>query len=153
MNVWIVLLRGIYVGGKNLLPMQALRATLESTGFAQVRTYIQSGNCVLSAPADDNRVVADQIKTLIDQRFGISLPVLVVSMAEFEWDASRVSVQNYSMSASHPLKGLDIAGGTRPCPGAIDRRFAKSVDRECSSRVFIRTQHSRSPGSLGFVSI
>ena len=46
---WIVLFRGINVGGHNILPMKALVALLESIGYTKVKTYIQSGNVVLEA--------------------------------------------------------------------------------------------------------
>ena len=41
---YVALLRGINVGGKNLIPMPALKAAFEEHGFEEVRTYIQSGN-------------------------------------------------------------------------------------------------------------
>lgn len=47
----LALLRGINVGGKNQLPMQALRAFFETAGCSKVETYIQSGNVVFRAPA------------------------------------------------------------------------------------------------------
>ena len=49
MNRYVVLLRGINVGGKNLIKMTALKACLEQAGFADVVTYIQSGNVLLSS--------------------------------------------------------------------------------------------------------
>jgi uncharacterized protein (DUF1697 family) len=49
-NVHVALLRGINVGGSNLIRMAALKACFEAEGFREVATYIQSGN-VLSRPA------------------------------------------------------------------------------------------------------
>jgi uncharacterized protein (DUF1697 family) len=46
---YLVLLRGINVGGRNKLPMAALRKLLESHGHAKVSTYIASGNVILSS--------------------------------------------------------------------------------------------------------
>ena len=45
----IVLLRGINLGGRNRIGMAALREALADAGFEDVRTYIQSGNVVLSS--------------------------------------------------------------------------------------------------------
>ncbi|HUC32236.1 MAG TPA: DUF1697 domain-containing protein, partial [Ilumatobacteraceae bacterium] len=45
----VALLRGVNVGGRKL-PMAALRAGLEAAGCADVATYIQSGNVVLTLP-------------------------------------------------------------------------------------------------------
>ena len=46
-QVFIVILRGINVSGKNKLPMQELRELLDDLKFSGVQTYIQSGNIVL----------------------------------------------------------------------------------------------------------
>ena len=49
MTTYLVLLRGINVGGKNKLPMADLRAELERLGFENVSTYIASGNVLLDS--------------------------------------------------------------------------------------------------------
>jgi len=49
MNAYVVLLRGINVGGKNIVPMAGLRSCLEELGFANVTTYIASGNVILAS--------------------------------------------------------------------------------------------------------
>src|SRR5258707_10525740 len=46
---YLVLLRGINVGGRNKVPMAALRYLLESHGHTKVSTYIASGNVILSS--------------------------------------------------------------------------------------------------------
>lgn len=52
MRTWVALLRGINVGGRNILPMADLRACLTTLGYSDVKTYIQSGNCVFRTDAD-----------------------------------------------------------------------------------------------------
>src|SRR4026209_1847079 len=52
MTRYLVLLRGINVGGKNKVPMAALRELLESHGHTKVSTYIASGNVILSSDRD-----------------------------------------------------------------------------------------------------
>ena len=47
MTRYLVLLRGINVGGRNKVPMAALRELLESHGHTKVSTYIASGNVIL----------------------------------------------------------------------------------------------------------
>ena len=46
----VALLRGINVGGKNMLPMKDLAQMFADAGCANVRTYIQSGNVIFEAP-------------------------------------------------------------------------------------------------------
>ena len=47
MNAYLILLRGINVGGKNKVPMASLKKCLEELGFSNVSTYIASGNVIL----------------------------------------------------------------------------------------------------------
>lgn len=49
MQRYVVLLRGINVGGKNKIPMAGLRRCLEDRGLRDVSTYIQSGNVLLTS--------------------------------------------------------------------------------------------------------
>jgi uncharacterized protein (DUF1697 family) len=67
MNAYVVLLRGINVGGKNIIPMVDLKKCLEKMGFADVSTYIASGNVMLASdkPADEMkaRIEAALIKS------------------------------------------------------------------------------------------
>lgn len=49
MTTYLVLMRGINVGGKNKIPMAKLKLFLEDQGFGNVRTYIQSGNVILQS--------------------------------------------------------------------------------------------------------
>ena len=54
-STWIALFRGINVMGSNSLPMKDLAALLQREGFADVRTYIQSGNAVFRSAARSGR--------------------------------------------------------------------------------------------------
>ncbi|MCC3271290.1 DUF1697 domain-containing protein [Arthrobacter zhangbolii] len=49
---YLVLLRGINVGGRNKVPMKALKGHLEDLGYRDVSTYIASGNVLLSSDQD-----------------------------------------------------------------------------------------------------
>jgi uncharacterized protein (DUF1697 family) len=63
---YLVLLRGINVGGKNKIPMAGLKDLVEEMGFEQVQTYIQSGNVILQSPlaaADVARKIEGKLGT------------------------------------------------------------------------------------------
>ena len=72
----IVLLRGINIGARNRISMPELRKLLASTGFKDVRTYLQSGNVVLSSRASPERV-ARTCEQQIAGRFGLDISVVV----------------------------------------------------------------------------
>lgn len=78
----VALLRGVNVGGKNLLPMPELAALFEEAGCAGVRTYIQSGNVLFAAPAALARRLPERIAARIQERRGLRVPVILRSAAE-----------------------------------------------------------------------
>jgi uncharacterized protein (DUF1697 family) len=84
MTTWIVLLRGVNVGGHRKLPMAALRELLGEVGFENVRTYIQSGNIVLDSPGGDRDSVARSIRDAIEGRFGFAPQMFVLDVAAFD---------------------------------------------------------------------
>jgi uncharacterized protein (DUF1697 family) len=80
---YVALLRGINVGGKNMLPMKGLARLFEDAGCASVRTYIQSGNVLFNAsPAKAGKLPALIAKGIADQ-FGYRVPVLLRTVDEF----------------------------------------------------------------------
>jgi uncharacterized protein (DUF1697 family) len=81
-STWVALLRGINVGGKNILPMERLARLFAESGCCDVRTYIQSGNVVFSATAGCARGVPPAVAERIAKRFGIRSPVVLRSAAE-----------------------------------------------------------------------
>ena len=88
-NTFVALLRGVNVGGKNLIPMAELRALLSSLGFEEVETYIQSGNVVFRSPAGDADDLSARIEREIASVFGIAPAVLLRTPTELEAIAGR----------------------------------------------------------------
>ena len=81
MNTYVILLRGINVGGKNMVPMAGLRKCLEEEGFSYVSTYIASGNVILKSDKSTNDVQA-QIEGVLPQNFKLDdgfIKVLVLT--------------------------------------------------------------------------
>lgn len=80
LNKYIILLRAINVGGKNLVPMKALVPVLEQQGFKNIKTILQTGNIVLEST---NHPLED-IKSLISAHFGFMPETLCLGCEEFE---------------------------------------------------------------------
>lgn len=77
---FILLLRGINVGGHNRLNMRELCSALTSQlDYTDVQYYIQSGNLAFNADHKSEQVHVQAIKTLLQQTFNLSVPVLVFS--------------------------------------------------------------------------
>lgn len=78
----VALLRGINVGGRNLLPMDELAWMFEDAGCAGVRTYIQSGNVVFVASPSVLRVARETIAAAVSARIGTDIPIVLRSVDE-----------------------------------------------------------------------
>jgi uncharacterized protein (DUF1697 family) len=78
MKTRIALLRGINVGGSNLLPMRDLSTLLEDLGAGGVRTYIQSGNAIFHSTDEDGTRFGQRLAAEIRARFGFEPFVLVL---------------------------------------------------------------------------
>jgi len=77
MTRWIALLRGINVGGKNILPMAELRNDLESLKLENVRTYIQSGNVIFDSKTKTATSLTEQIGGRIEKQHGFRPHLLI----------------------------------------------------------------------------
>lgn len=77
MKTYILLFRGINVGGKNGLLMKDLKALLEGEGCMNVKTYIQSGNVVLQSATKPT----DSIAHAIEAKFGFRPAVVVLEVS------------------------------------------------------------------------
>ena len=77
----VVLLRGINIGSRNRIAMPVLREALTNAGFDDVRTYLQSGNVVLSSSAKAD-TVARKVKKVISDELGLDIAVVTRTRAQ-----------------------------------------------------------------------
>lgn len=91
MNTYAVLLRGINVGGKNRVSMADLKQQLETIGYNDVKTYINSGNVVLSSDKDVSEIKSD-IESRLPKWFELDSELLKVHVVS--GDVLRAVVQS-----------------------------------------------------------
>ncbi len=114
----VALLRGVNVGGRNLVPMPELAATFEEAGCAGVRTYIQSGNVLFAAPAALARRLPGAIAARIQERHRLRVPVIVRSAGQLR----RVAAENPFLRAGADPKLLHVAFlAEEPASAAVGR--------------------------------
>lgn len=110
----VVLLRGINLGARNRIAMPKLRELLEEAGFEDVRTYLQSGNVVLSS-TKKAKEVGYSCKRAIAKRLGLDIDVVVRSRAQLAQVVKRdplgkvaTNPKRYQVSflAAKPPRGL-----------------------------------------------
>jgi uncharacterized protein (DUF1697 family) len=95
---YLALLRGINVGGHNKVVMADLRAIAADLGYADVATYIQSGNLVFTCPDADPAGLADALEAEIAGRLSVRSAVVVVSAP----DLTQVIADNPFPAAANP---------------------------------------------------
>ena len=81
---YVALLRGINVGGKNVIRMAALRSCFEAEGFRDVVTYIQSGNVVFRAPDSPPGDLTIRIEEMLASAFDYQARVVLRSREQME---------------------------------------------------------------------
>lgn len=104
MAVWIALLRGINVGGRNRLPMKSLASIFTAAGSTDVATYIQSGNVVFSANIRSVDEFADSIAAEIESAHGFR-PAL--QLIEYDDLAAAIAANPYPDATAEP-KSLHV---------------------------------------------
>lgn len=73
---YVVLLRGVNVGGNHRVPKQEFRQVLEGLGFQDIVIYINSGNAVFTST---NQPSATEIQYALEDHFGFAIPTLLLS--------------------------------------------------------------------------
>jgi len=83
---YLILLRGINVGGKNKVPMAELRACLENLGYTHVLTYIASGNVIVQSDKHADEI-KHQIEAILPTTFKLDselIKILVLSHRQLQ---------------------------------------------------------------------
>jgi len=101
----IALLRGVNVGGKNILPMKDLATIFSRAGCQDVVTYIQSGNVVFSCDKAAPAHLRDVIQDAIQKRFGFSAPVVMRAATEVR----RIATDNPFLRTGAAPEALHVA--------------------------------------------
>ena len=81
---YLVLLRGINVGGNNIIKMTDLKACFENMGFTDVVTYIQSGNVMFRSSEKDKTKLTMKIEKALSERFSYKSRIVTVAYKELK---------------------------------------------------------------------
>jgi len=84
MTRYVALLRGINVGGKNVIKMADLRACFEAAGFRDVTTFIQSGNVLFAATSAAAGALTRKVEAILAEAFAYEATVVLCSRKQLE---------------------------------------------------------------------
>lgn len=75
---YIILLRGINVGGRNL-KMDELKSCFEKEGYSNVQTILQTGNIILSANVKTPELLTKKAEALLEKTFHYPAKVITIT--------------------------------------------------------------------------
>ena len=122
----IALLRGINVGGNNIIPMAALAKCFEAMKLASVKTFIASGNVIFAAPKQDLRKLEIKLEKALEQAFDYDAKVVVKSKAEMDaildgmpkdWRKPNAAMRYYVMFLRHAIDNKRVLDQLEPRAG------------------------------------
>ena len=125
MHTWLVLLRGINVGGNNVIAMADLRRSFADMGFGEPATYIQSGTVLLGARSKPTLDDVRRIEAELSTRFDYAARVVVRDRAQMrrlvreipaEWDPGDTSTRYYVLFPVVGVRPRDILRDVTPKP-------------------------------------
>ena len=84
LNVFVALLRGVNVGGNNMISMKALKESFTGMGFVGVTSYINSGNIIFKTKEADARKLEKKVEQMLVKEYELDSRVVIRSLAEME---------------------------------------------------------------------
>lgn len=108
MTRFVALFRGINVGKAKRIAMADLRALLESMGYTQVQTLLNSGNAVFEADGESGEKHARAIRDAVAKQLGVDSLVVVKSVREM---AAIVAGNKLAAVATDPSRLLVAVTG------------------------------------------
>ncbi len=148
---YLALLRGINVGGNNVIRMADLRACFETIGATDVTTYIQSGNVLFEGGPVHSSAWSEQIETALSEQFGYVASVVLRSDPELRsviehaphgfgaapdlhrYDVIFLKAPTLSTDAMDQLKTRDGVDVAVPGPGVV--YFSRLIARVTQSQL------------------
>lgn len=114
---YIALLRGINVGGNNIIKMDSLVRAFEKEGFTDVSTFIQSGNVIFQSGSQDKEQLVLRIESMLSRTFRYPSTIVLRSEKELHKTLSHVpdmwkhndDLRCYILFVKEPLTAHEVA--------------------------------------------
>ena len=144
MASYVALLRGINVGGRNILPMKNFRDILEKLGCENVATYIQSGNAVFRNAAPGG-ALSESIAAAVEADFAFRPSVMIVEAADFAAIAAANPYADEDVDAKH----VHISFLSEVAKGADQTRMAEIASNGEQFVLTDRAFYMLAPNGIG----
>ena len=151
MGRYVALLRGINVGGNNLIKMTALMRCFEAQGFRDVATYLQSGNVIFTASGEGAASLTERVEAALRATFKYPASVVLRSRKQIQDVVARaprgfgteparyrydVIFLKAPLTASEAIKGFPIKPGVDEAHAGTGVIYAsRLISRASQSRI------------------
>lgn len=132
-ETYVALLRGINVGGNNIIPMATLVKTFERLGFTSVKTFIASGNVIFASAERDARKLEETIEKALAADLDYEGKVVVKSKREMDaiikalpkdWAKPNPAIRYYVMFLRHAIDDKRLLDQLDPKQGVETLAYA-----------------------------
>jgi uncharacterized protein (DUF1697 family) len=119
---YVAFLRGINVGGNNIIKMVDLKTSFEKYGAEKVWTFIQSGNVVFESREKNIKTLTDSLEGFLLKTFKVKIKVVIVSEGDLleslknvpqDWNKSN-DIRRYVAFVRRPVKAEEVAKELKP---------------------------------------
>ena len=110
---FLALLRGINVGGKNIISKEELYQLFIDLGFENVRTYIQSGNILFKSGQKSSKKLAKSIEEELSKQFSYNARAVVLSSNQYK-SAVESASENWGNNEQQKHNALFLLGNNTP---------------------------------------
>ena len=114
---YVALLRGVNVGGRNLIKMPELARIFKEGGFNDARTYIQIGNIIFSSRSTDPAALTKKIERALMKELGYPVAVILRTLSQLEALISREPFKKFSKLSDVMLNAVFFKGEPERRPG------------------------------------
>lgn len=149
---YLALLRGINVGGNNIIRMADLKACFEKMGFTDVLTYIQSGNILFKSGERDTANLTNKIEKALSGRYNYNSRLVVISQKQLHTVVNEAPAGFGNDTAKYRYDVLFIKEPLTPGEAIKNVSTKEGVDNACAgkyvlyfSRLISKASQSRLP--------
>jgi uncharacterized protein (DUF1697 family) len=163
MGRYVALLRGVNVGGNNKIAMPGLRAAFERAGFADVTTYINSGNVFFSAPDAGVDELQRRCGRAIEDGLGMAVALAVLSAEELRdamehappWWGEAPDAKHNALFVIAPASAEDVVESIGAHKPELERiaAYGQVIFWSAPIATYSRTRLSKIVGTAPYASV
>ena len=110
---FLALLRGINVGGNNIIAKDDLKKCFENLGLGSVHTYIQSGNVVFRSDSTNVKKLTAEIEQALSKQFQYAAQAVVLSHRQYKSELQSAP-ENWGMDETRKHNAMFMLGNLKP---------------------------------------